>query len=129
MKLVESKQPVIGTETERSSLRATEEEADIPVTDELKYAETLYQSGLMFRKGSLRDESEKAYRLFQEAAQLGHIGAKEELATAHLFGVHLPVDFRQAEKYFQEGAETGSSASHYVQSSGSRSMQSISLSV
>lgn len=55
-----------------------------------------------------------AYKLFKEAADLGHIGAKEELAFAHLIGVHLPMDFNQAKKYFDQGAEVGSPASHYV---------------
>ena len=38
----------------------------------------------------------RAYKLFQEAADLGHIGAKEELAFGHLIGLHLPMNFKQA---------------------------------
>ncbi len=55
-----------------------------------------------------------AYKLFKQAADLGHIGAKEELAFAHLIGVHLPMNFNQAKKYFDEGAEIGSPKSHFV---------------
>jgi TPR repeat protein len=55
-----------------------------------------------------------AYKLFKQAADLGHIGAKEELAFAHLVGVHLPMDFNQAKKYFDEGVQTGSAKSHFV---------------
>lgn len=55
-----------------------------------------------------------AYKLFKEAADLGHIGAKEELAFAHLIGVHLPMDFKKAKAYFDQGVETGSAASHFV---------------
>ena len=68
----------------------------------------------------------RAYQLFEDAGKLGHIGAREELATGHLFGVHLPLDFHQAEKYFQEGVETGSSASHYVRRLDSLSARSTS---
>ena len=55
-----------------------------------------------------------AYKLFKQAASLGHIGAKEELAFGHLMGVHLPMDFNRAKGYFEEGIQTGSSQSHYV---------------
>lgn len=55
-----------------------------------------------------------AYKLFKKAADLGHLGAKEELAFAHLIGVHLPMDFNQARIYFEEGVEKGSAKSHYV---------------
>ncbi len=56
----------------------------------------------------------RAYKLFKQAADLGHIGAKEELAFAHLIGVHLPMNFNQAMKYFEEGVQTGSAKSHFV---------------
>jgi TPR repeat protein len=55
-----------------------------------------------------------AYKLLKQAADLGHIGAKEELAFAHLIGVHLPMDFHQAYLYFDEGVLTGSAPSHFV---------------
>ena len=55
-----------------------------------------------------------AYKLFKQAAQMGHIGAKEELAFGHLFGLHLPMNFTQAKLYFDEGAEIGSPQSHFV---------------
>jgi TPR repeat protein len=57
-----------------------------------------------------------AYKLFKQAADLGHIEAKEELAFAHLIGVHLPMNFNQAMKYFEEGVLTGSPKSHFVRS-------------
>ena len=56
----------------------------------------------------------RAYKLFKQAADLGHIGAKEELAFAHLMGVHLPMDFKRAQAYFEEGISLGSPQSHYV---------------
>ena len=59
----------------------------------------------------------RAYKLFKQAAEAGHIGAKEELAFAHLIGVHLPMDFNQANLYFEEGAQLGSAQSHFVRSS------------
>lgn len=55
-----------------------------------------------------------AYKLFKQAADLGHIEAKEELAFAHLIGVHLPMNFNQAKIYFEQGVQTGSAKSHYV---------------
>jgi TPR repeat protein len=55
-----------------------------------------------------------AYKLFKQAADLGHIGAKEELGLAHLLGVHLPMNFNQAKLYFDEGIQTGSAQSHFV---------------
>lgn len=55
-----------------------------------------------------------AYKLYKQAAELGHIGAKEELAFAHLIGVHLPMNFQEAKKYFDEGVLTGSAKSHFV---------------
>jgi TPR repeat protein len=58
--------------------------------------------------------SSRGYQLFKQAANLGHIGAKEQLAFAHLIGVHLPMDFNRARDYFEEGIKTGSSQSHYV---------------
>jgi len=58
--------------------------------------------------------SSSAYKLFKQAAELGHIEAKEELAFAHIFGVHLPMNFEQAKKYFDEGALVGSPKSHFV---------------
>ncbi len=66
----------------------------------------------MKSKFDLNDFS--AYKLFKQAADLGHIGAKEELAFAHLIGIHLPMNFNQAKKYFEEGIQTGSSKSHFV---------------
>lgn len=56
----------------------------------------------------------RAYKLFQKAADLGHLGAKEELAFGHLMGIHLPMNFNIARTYFEEGALTGSPRSHYV---------------
>ncbi len=56
----------------------------------------------------------RAYKLFQQAANLGHIGAKEELAFGHLMGIYLPMDFKRAQAYFEEGILTGSPQSHYV---------------
>jgi len=55
-----------------------------------------------------------AYKLFKQAADLGHIGAKEKLAFAHLIGVHLPMDFYQAKTYFEQGIQIGSAKSHFV---------------
>lgn len=55
-----------------------------------------------------------AYKLFKQAAELGHMGAKEELAFAHLIGVYLPMNFEQAKKYFDEGVQIGSAKSHFV---------------
>ena len=55
-----------------------------------------------------------AYQLFKQAADLGHIGAKEELAFGHLIGVHLPMNFNQAKLYFDQGVQTGSAQSHFV---------------
>jgi TPR repeat protein len=56
----------------------------------------------------------RAYKLLKQAADLGRIEAKEELAYGHIMGVYLPMDFNQARVYFEEGVETGSSYSHYV---------------
>jgi TPR repeat protein len=56
----------------------------------------------------------RAYKLFKQAASLGHIGAKEELAFGHLMGIHLPMDFKRAKEYFEEGIQLGSPQSHYV---------------
>lgn len=56
----------------------------------------------------------RAYNLFKQAAKLGHMEAKEELAFAHLIGVHLPMNFKLAKEYFEEGAQIGSSQSNYV---------------
>jgi TPR repeat protein len=56
----------------------------------------------------------RAYKLFKQAAGVGHIGAKEELALGHLLGVHLSVDLNRATAYFQQGVENGSPQSHYV---------------
>lgn len=42
------------------------------------------------------------------------MGAKEELAFGHLMGIHLPMDFKLARAYFEEGVEIGSPQSHYV---------------
>jgi TPR repeat protein len=56
----------------------------------------------------------RAYKLFKQAASVGHIGAKEELALGHLLGIHLSMDFNRAKAYFQEGIENGSPQSHYV---------------
>lgn len=55
-----------------------------------------------------------AYKLFKQAAELGHIAAKEELAFGHLFGIHMPMNFTQARLLFEEGAQTGSPQSHFV---------------
>jgi TPR repeat protein len=56
------------------------------------------------------------YKLLRQAADLGHIGAKEELAFAHLIGIHLPMNFNQSKIYFDEGVQTGSAQSHFVRS-------------
>lgn len=56
----------------------------------------------------------RAYKLFKQAAELGHIGAKEELALGHLLGIYLPMDFNRAKAYYDEGVEKGSPQSHYV---------------
>ena len=56
----------------------------------------------------------RAYKLFKQAAGVGHIGAKEELALGHLLGVHLPMDLNRAKTNFQEGVDNGSPQSHYV---------------
>jgi TPR repeat protein len=59
----------------------------------------------------------RAYKLFKQAAESGHIGAKEELAFGHLMGTYLPMDFRRARAYFEEGVAVGSPQSHYVNGS------------
>ena len=56
----------------------------------------------------------RAYKLFKQAADLGHIGAKEELALGHLLGIYLPMDFNRAKVYYEEGVAIGSPQSHYV---------------
>ena len=60
------------------------------------------------------DGYSRNYKLLAEAATVGHIGAKEQLALGHLMGVQMPMDFARARKYFEEGVATGSPASHYV---------------
>lgn len=56
----------------------------------------------------------RAYKLFKQAAELGHMAAKEELALGHLLGIYLPMDFNRAKAYFDEGVAIGSPQSHYV---------------
>ena len=64
----------------------------------------------------------RAYKLFKQAASSGHIGAKEELALGHILGIYLPMDFKRAKEYFEEGIENGSPQSHYVRFHSNRSI-------
>ncbi|CAF1549928.1 unnamed protein product [Rotaria sp. Silwood1] len=85
----------------------------ISLTPEMEHANTIYHQAIKLINVTVNRQYETAYKLFKEAADLGHIGAKEELAFAHIIGVHLSMDFSQAKKYFDEGAEIGSAKSHF----------------
>ncbi|CAF3743498.1 unnamed protein product, partial [Rotaria sordida] len=89
------------------------EEEIISLTPEMEHANTIYHQGIKLINVTINRQYETAYKLFKEAADLGHIGAKEELAFAHLIGVHLPMNFNQAQNYFDQGAEIGSAKSHF----------------
>ncbi|CAF4271227.1 unnamed protein product, partial [Rotaria sp. Silwood2] len=91
----------------------SDEEEIVPLTPEMERANTIYHQAIKLINVTVNRQHETAYKLFKEAANLGHIGAKEELAFAHLIGVHLPMDFDQAKKYFDQGAEIGSAKSHF----------------
>jgi TPR repeat protein len=51
---------------------------------------------------------------FEEAAKLGHPGAKEHVAFAHLFGDHLPHNVHRAKDLLQELAVQGSPKAQMV---------------
>ncbi|CAF0774067.1 unnamed protein product [Rotaria sordida] len=86
---------------------------EISLTSEMKRANTIYHQAMKFINVTTNRQYEIAYKLFKQAADLGHIGAKEELAFGHIVGVYLPMDFNLAKTYFEEGIKIGSSESHY----------------
>lgn len=89
-------------------------EENLPLTPEMEHANTLFHQGMKSINVTTNRQYETAYKLFKQAAEFGHIGAKEELAFAHLIGVHLPMDFAKAKSLFDEGVQLGSPQSHYV---------------
>ncbi|CAF1585343.1 unnamed protein product [Adineta ricciae] len=90
-----------------------EEDVQLPLTSEMQQANAIYHQAVNLINGTINRQYRTAYKLFKQAADLGHIGAKEELAFAHLMGVHLPMDFKRAQTYFEEGIALGSPQSHY----------------
>ncbi|CAF4252753.1 unnamed protein product [Rotaria socialis] len=98
---------------ETKDVDETDEEENIPLTPEMDRANNIYHQAMKLINVTVNRQYEAAYKLFKEAADIGHIGAKEELAFAHLIGVHLPMNFNQAKLYFDQGAELGSPPSHF----------------
>ncbi|CAF3921824.1 unnamed protein product, partial [Adineta steineri] len=85
----------------------------VPLTPGMEHANTVYHHAMKLINGTINRQYEMAYKLFKKAADLGHIGAKEELAFGHIMGVYLPMDFQRAKAYFDEGIAIGSPQSHY----------------
>lgn len=100
-------------EEEEEEVEEDIEEEVIPLTPEMQRANNLFDQANKLINVTVNRQYDAAYKLFKQAADLGHMGAKEELAFAHLFGVHLPMNFQQAKIYFDEGALLGSPKSHF----------------
>jgi SEL1 protein len=100
-------------EEENEVVEEDEEEEIVALTPEMERANLLFDQANKLINVTFNRQYDTAYKLFKQAADLGHIGAKEELAFAHIIGVHLPMNFNQAIKYFEEGVLTGSAKSHF----------------
>ncbi|CAF0981859.1 unnamed protein product [Adineta ricciae] len=98
---------------EEEQVEDEQEEPAVPLTPEMEHANTIYNQAMKLINGTGNRQYDTAYKLLKQAADLGHIGAKEELAFAHLIGIHLPMNFNQARKYYEEGAQMGSAQSHF----------------
>ncbi|CAF1147680.1 unnamed protein product [Rotaria magnacalcarata] len=90
-----------------------DENIETPLTPEMEHANMLYHQAMKLMNVTINRQYESAYKLFKQAASLGHIGAKEELAFGHIIGVHLPMNFNLAKEYYQQGVNAGSPQSHY----------------
>ncbi|CAF2524982.1 unnamed protein product [Rotaria sp. Silwood2] len=90
-----------------------DDDDDISLTPEMEQADTIYHEAMKLINVTTNRQYETAYKLLKQAADLGHIGAKEELAFGHIMGIYLPMDFNLAKTYFEEGVQIGSPQSHY----------------
>lgn len=79
--------------------------------EESEKANQLHKKALNLLKTSSK-HTKKAYELLQKAAQLNHIGSKELVAKAHLFGDPLPLDLTKAFQYFESIPTNQSSDAH-----------------
>ncbi|KAI0981670.1 hypothetical protein GJ496_004801 [Pomphorhynchus laevis] len=73
--------------------------------EQFKIADNLYHEGLSYINGTKRIYS-SAIKAFSKAADLGHNGAKMQMAIAYLFGEYLSFDFNQAYLIFKEIADS-----------------------
>ncbi|CAF3395769.1 unnamed protein product [Rotaria sp. Silwood1] len=98
---------------ENSDYDNDDDNNEISLTPEMEQADTIYHQAMKLINVTTNRQYQTAYKLFKQAANLGHIGAKEELAFGHIIGIYLPMDFNLAKTYFEEGVKIGSPQSHY----------------
>ncbi|XP_049811336.1 protein sel-1 homolog 1-like [Schistocerca nitens] len=99
--------------------KPVEEESPLPLhttplrelTPEEKEAEELYQKGMAVLNAT-RGNKQEAYRLLQQAANLGHTAAEIQVAWAQLLGSTLPQNLEAAKDSFQQLAERGVPDAH-----------------
>lgn len=73
----------------------------------------LYNSGMLMLNATRANKME-AYKILQQAADMGHSDALLRIAWAKLMGSTLPQDFNAAKETFEKLADKGIGDAHMV---------------
>jgi TPR repeat protein/S1-C subfamily serine protease len=78
------------------------------LTDSEKQAEELYQRAIkLLREGGWDQNATERFRLFQQAAEQGHVDAQSRLGGMYLMGLGVSQDRGKAAEWFSKAAEQG----------------------
>jgi hypothetical protein len=86
------------------------------ISDYAPSAETLYSRGNNYYEGKngVKQDYDEAIRLWQEAADEGHVGAMYMLGEAYLIGLGVEPDHEEAFKWYMEAANKGDARAMYM---------------